>query len=184
VPISYDEFGSRFVETVLTAERVEATLERVVAGSFDTAMKLAAGIVRAEGTGDVTRIEVDRIEAAHLSFRAHMFVALELAVRISGIAHRYEGKARIELRLYPVLEEDLTIFIDVPDVTTDDVTLELKPLGRVARLLDELGSVAEQVEREIARFVNRTKEAKAALAERRIEIVPAIEAEWERRTAH
>ncbi len=182
--ISYEEFGRRFVESVLTPERVEATLERVVAGAFDTSMRLAAGIVRAEGSGEVTRIHVDQLAADFLAFRAQLSVRLDLAVRISGMAHRYEGKAKIELRLYPVLMDDLSIHVDIPDVETDDVTLDLRPLGRVAGLLDQVGSVAEQVEREIARFVNNKKQDAAAQRERRIEIIPAIEAEWERRTAH
>jgi hypothetical protein len=183
VTISYEEFGRRFIEAVLTAERVEATLARVVAGAFDTSMRLAAGIVRAEGSGEVTRLEVDRLEGDPLEFRAQLFVRLELAVRISGVPHRYEGNARIELRLYPMLQDDLSIDVDIPDATAEDVTLDLRPLGRVAGLLDQVGSVAEQVEKEIARFVNTKKEDRAARAERRIEIVPVIEAEWERRAS-
>ena len=181
--ISYEEFGRRFVESILTADRVERTLERVVSGSFETATRLAAGIVRAEGSGDVTRIEVDLLAADEPLFRAQIFARLELAVRISGVPHRYEGRARIELELRPLLCEDLSIFIEIPDVGDDAVTLELQPLGRVAGLLDQLGSVAEQTRREIARFVNTRKEGRDALRERRIEITPAIEAEWQRRSA-
>jgi len=178
--ISYEEFGRRFVESVLTADRIEKTLERVVKGSFDTSMKLAAGIVRADGSGDVTRVEVDLVAGASL-FRAQIFARLDLAVRISGVPHRYEGKARIELELRPELREDMTIFIDVAKVDAEDVTLELVPHGRVAGLLDQLGSVAEQARREVARFVNQKKDSKEALKERSIEIIPAIEAEWQRR---
>jgi hypothetical protein len=181
VTISYEEFGRRFVESVLTADRVEKTLERIVTGTFDTSMRLAAGIVRAEGSGRVTGVEVDLIAHMGLVFRAHIFAELELAVRLSGVPHRYSGKARIELELRPELRDDMSIFIDVPDVPDEAVTLELRPLGRVAGLLDQLGSVAEQTRREIARIVNARKDRADALAERRIEIVPAIEAEWERR---
>jgi hypothetical protein len=180
--IGYEEFGRRFVEHILTADRVEKTFERIVVGSFDTSTRLAAGIVRADGTGRVTRVEVDLIADASLLFRAQIFAELKLGVRLSGVRHRYRGRARIELELRPVLHDDLTIFIDVPDVTDEAVTLELDPLGRVAGLLDQLGSVAAHTRREIARFVNATKGRADALAERRIEIVPAIEAEWVRRS--
>ncbi len=182
VTISYEEFGRRFVESVLTADRVEKTLERVVSGAFETSTRLAAGIVRAEGSGRVTRVDVDLIAHVGLVFRAQIFAELELAVRLSGVPHRYSGKARIELELRPDLRDDMSIFIDMSDVSDEAVTLELHPLGRVAGLLDQLGSVADQTRREISRFVNERKERADALAERRIEIVPAIEAEWERRT--
>lgn len=181
--ISYEDFGRRFVESVLTAERIEQTLKGVVAGSFETSTRLAAGIVRAEGVGEVTSVEVDRVAGEDLFFRAQIFTRLTLAVRISGVPHRYDGKARIELDLHPVLHDDLAIFIDIPDVTDDAVTIELSPLGRVAGLLDQVGSVAEQARREIASFVNTRKEEPAAVRERRIDVVPAIEAEWSRRSA-
>lgn len=181
--ITYEEFGRRFVESILTADRVEKTLEKVVAGTFETSARLAAGIVRAEGTGQVIRIEVDLIAGSGLLFRAQIFVRLKLAVKISGVPHRYEGKARIELELRPVLQDDLSIYIDIPDTTDDAITLELQPLGRVAGLLDQVGSVADQTRREIARFVDARKQTAQALRERRIDIVPAIEAEWQRRAA-
>jgi hypothetical protein len=173
----------------------------VVDGSFDTALRMAGGLVRAEGNGEVTRLEVDLLHDERISYRANIFVELALAVRISGVpyhkrsvgsrdirgeaaagsGYRYEGWGRVTLDLHPVLHDDLTIFIEVPDVTPAEVTLELRPLGRVAGLLDQLGGVNEQVRREIVRFVNARKEDPRALEQRKIDVAWTIEAEWERR---
>jgi hypothetical protein len=61
VTISYEEFGRRLIEAIVTADRVEHALSGFASGSFDTSMKLAAGLVRAEGRGDVKRITVDSV---------------------------------------------------------------------------------------------------------------------------
>jgi hypothetical protein len=181
--ISYEEFGRRFVETVVTADRVETTLASIVAGSFDTSVKLAGGLVRADGDGKVTRLEIDQVSDEMVAFRAHLFIKLSLAVRISGVPQRYEGSGRVTLDLYPQLHDDLTIEVAVPDVTLTDVSLTLNPLGVVAGLVDQLGGVNEQVRREIVRFVNARKEEPAALEQRRIDVAQTIEAEWHRRFA-
>ena len=179
--ISYAEFGRLLVEEIVTADRVKQTLESTVAGDFDTSVKIAGGIVRADGNGSVWRIDVDRLEGEVLTFRAYLHVDLDLTVRVSGVPYRYKGKSMIELELHVALRSDLSIFVEVPDVTEADVSLELKPLGRVAGILDQIGGVSDQVQREIARFANRKKDEPAAMAERVIDLGPTIEAEWERR---
>ena len=182
--ISYDEFGRRFVEQVITADRVEATLQGVVAGSFDTGLKLAGGLVKADGSGSVTRIVVDRVAGDALTYRALLHTELDLVVRVSGIPYRYRGDGVVTLSLYAVARDDLSIFIEVPDVTEADIDLELTALGRVAAILDQLGGVNDQVVREIVRFVNQRKDEPAALEARSLDVAETIEAEWERRSSN
>jgi hypothetical protein len=181
--IGWDEFGRRLVEEIITADRVRATLESTVAGDFETEVKIAAGIVRADGKGSVWRVDVDRLEDDDdaLTYRAFLHTDLNLTVRVSGVPYRYEGKAMIQLDLRAVVRGDLTIFIDIPRVFESEVTLELAPVGRIAGVLDQIGGVSDQVAREIARFANRRKDEQATLAARTIDLSPTIEAEWERR---
>lgn len=182
--LGYEEFGRRLIETILTADRVEATLQSVVAGSFETSVRLAAGLVRAEGTGGVSKIEVDALlDDDILAFVATLHVDMNLVVRVSGMPNRYTAKGRITLSLRPIIDEDLSIFIDVPDVTAADVDLKLRPVGAVAAIIDQIGSIEEQVRREVVKFVNVRKDAKEALASRTIDVGPTIETEWERRQA-
>lgn len=183
--IGYEEFGKRLVEEIVTADRVKETLEATVAGDFDTAVKIAGGIVRADGAGRVWRVDADRVESddAALSYRAYLHTDLDLTVRVSGVPYRYTGRAMIELELRAKVRGDLSIYIEVPEVRYDDVTLELKPLGRIAGVLDQIGGVSDQVQREIVKFANARKDEPAAMAARVIDLGPTIEAEWERRRA-
>ena len=41
--------------------------------------------------------------------------------------------------------DDVRIFIEIPDVSADDVVLDLNPIGRVAAILDNLHTVNDQV---------------------------------------
>lgn len=179
--INYEEFGKRFVADVITADRVETTLSKIVSGEFETEVKMAVGLVRANGSGTVNRIEVDQVSTEHVRYRATLSIDLSLVVRVSGVPYRYEGKGRVALDLYPELHDDLSIFVHVNDVQFEDVTLTLRPTGRVAAILDQLGGIEDQVRREIVRFVNRRKDEPEALKERRLDLRATIEEEWARR---
>jgi hypothetical protein len=186
--IGFEEFGRRFVEQVVTADRVEATLANVVAGEFETEVKQAGGLVRAQGSGRVKRIDVDALadgltEETAITFRARLHLDMSLTLKVSGMPYRYIAKGLITLELRPVLHDDLSIFVEVPDVEADQVELDLRPLGTVAALLDQLGGVEEQVRREIVRFVNQRKDEPQALEQRTIDLKETIEAEWSRRSA-
>jgi hypothetical protein len=182
--IGYDEFGRRLVEAILTSDRVEHTLRGVVSGAFETSIRQAAGLVRAEGSGRVSKIDVDTLlDDDLLAFVARLHVEMHLVVRVSGVPNRYSAKGTITLALRPVIKEDLSIFIDVPDVRAEDVHLRLRPEGTVAAIIDQIGSVEDQVRREIVRFVNVRKDAPEAMEQRRVDVGQTIEAEWERRSA-
>ena len=182
--LGYDEFGRRLVETILTSDRVEQTLQAVVSGSFETSIRQAAGLVRAKGTGNVSKIDVDTLlDGDLLAFVARLHVEMKLVVRVSGVPNRYLAKGTIMLALRPVINDDLSIFIDVPNVRADDIHLELRPEGTVAAIIDQIGSVSDQVRREIVRFVNVRKDAPEAMEQRRIDVGQTIEAEWERRSS-
>ena len=129
-------------------------------GAFETSVKLAAGLVRAEGTGDVTKIHVDTLlDDDILVFVATLHVDMQVLVRVSGVPSRYTATGKMTLLLRPLIDDDLSIVIDVPKVSEADVSLKLRPSGAVASIIDQLGSVEEQVRREIVRFVNKRKDA-------------------------
>ena len=180
--IGYEEFGRRLVEAILSADRVEQTLAGVVSGAFETSIRQAAGLVRAEGSGTVSKIHVDTLlDDDILAFAATLHVDMDLVVRVSGVPNRYSATGTIRLALRPMIDEDLSIMIDIPKVTEDDVELKLRPDGAVAAIIDQLGSVEDQVRREVVRFVNQRKDAREAMEQRRIDVGATIEAEWQRR---
>jgi hypothetical protein len=184
-PVGYEDFGRAVAESIVTSDRLRQSLEAMVAGEIDMTVRMVGGIVNATGTGVVTSVQVDQLldeEASDaLCFRALIDVDLDVVVRISGVPHGYWGPARITLSLQAVPRDDLTILVEVPDASYDDVILELRPRGRMAGVIDQLGGVADQVTQRIVRYVNAKKDEPEARSLRVVELGPAIEAEWDRR---
>ena len=179
--ISYEEFGRRLIEAIVTADRVEEALKGFASGAFETSVKLAAGLVRAEGAGEVTRIHVDSLlDDDLLVFVATLHVDMQVLVRVSGVPSRYTATGKVTLVIRPLIDDDLSIVIDIPKITEADVSLKLRPSGTVASIIDQLGSVEEQVRREIVKFVNKRKDAPDAQQLRRIDVGGTIVQEWER----
>ncbi|MGH2760875.1 MAG: hypothetical protein ACRDKJ_15095, partial [Actinomycetota bacterium] len=77
--------------------------------------------------------------------------------------------------------DDLSLSIDIADVTADDIELDLRPAGTAASIVEQIGQVNAQARREVAQLVNQRKNGPEAMGHRRIDVGPAIDAEWARR---
>ncbi|MEX0874064.1 MAG: hypothetical protein WD646_05025 [Actinomycetota bacterium] len=181
-PLDYGEFGRRFVPTIVTPERVRQTVASAAAGDMTTSVRLAGGIVTAEGGGQATGVEVELLSDEPLAYRAMILAELMLNVRIARVPHRYRGRIRIPLVLTAHTYDDMTIAIDIADVAERDMELELRSLGTAAAIIERIGEVSEQVKREIAQLVNSRKDDPKLEPLRRLEMLTTIEEEWQRRT--
>lgn len=179
--VGYSEFGGLFVRHVVTPERVRDTMWSLAGGELSTSIRLAGGIVRAEGKGEVTDVSVEKRSEDPLAYRVTLLATLRLVVRVAGVPHRYDGELRVPLELRVVTKDDLSLNIDISDVTPDDIDMDLRPAGTAASFIEQIGQVNAQARREVAQIVNGRKNGVDAMAFRRIDVGPTIDAEWERR---
>ena len=179
--LSYGDFGRLFVLYVVTPERVRDTMWSLAGGELSTSIRLAGGIVRAEGKGEVTDVSVERRSDDPLAYRVTLLASLRLVVRVAGVPHRYDGDIRVPLELRVTTRDDLSLSIDISSVTADDLDMELRPAGAAASFVEQIGQVNAQARREVAQLVNERSNGPAAMAFRRIDVGPAIDAEWDRR---
>jgi hypothetical protein len=179
--LSYSEFGGLFVRQVVTPERVRDTMWSLAGGELSTSIRLAGGIVRAEGKGEVTDVSVERRSDDPLAYRVTLVATLRLIVRVAGVPHRYDGDLRVPLELRVSTKDDLSLGIDIADVGADDIDMNLRPAGTAASFVEQIGQVNAQARREVAQLVNERKNSQQAMAVRRIDVGPAIDAEWKRR---
>jgi hypothetical protein len=180
--IDYESFGPLFVEQVVTPERVRETVVLGAAGEMKTSIKLAGGLVAADGGGSVERVDVERLGSDPLVYRATIHAGLQLTVRIARIPHRFAGTLAVPLTIRAVTRDDLCIEVHIADVAPTDIELRLEPMGRAAGVVEQIGQVSEQVRREIAKLVTERLADPALEPFKFIELGPAIDAEWERRT--
>ncbi len=179
--LSYADFGGLFVRQVVTPERVRDTMWSLAGGELTTSIRLAGGIVRAEGKGEVTEVSVERRSDDPLSYRVTLLATLRLIVRVAGVPHRYDGDLRVPLELRVSTKDDLSLSIDIGDVGADDIDMDLRPAGAAASLVEQIGQVNAQARREVAQLVNGRKNGPDAMTFRRIDVGPAIDTEWRRR---
>ncbi len=180
--IEYGEFGRRLVPTIVTPERVRETVASAASGDMTTSVKLAGGIVAAEGGGQASGVDVELLTEEPLAYRATILAELMLNVRIARVPHRYRGKIRIPLVLTAYTYSDMKIEIEIADVAAREIELDLRPMGTAAAIIERIGEVSEQVKREIAQLVNTRKDDPKLDPMRKLELVGTIEEEWLRRT--
>ncbi|MGH2758681.1 MAG: hypothetical protein ACRDKJ_03850, partial [Actinomycetota bacterium] len=142
--LSYAEFGGLFVREVVTLERVRDTMWSVAGGEISTSIRLAGGIVRAEGNGEITKVSVERGSDDPLAYRVTLLATLRLVVRVAGVPQRYDGDLRVPLELRVATKDDLSLSIDIADVTADDIELDLRPAGTAASIVEQIGQVNAQ----------------------------------------
>jgi hypothetical protein len=179
--LSYGDFGRLFVRHVVSPERVRETMWSLAGGELSTSIRLAGGVVRADGQGEVTDVSVEQRSEEPMAYRVTLHASLALIVRVAGVPNRYLGDLRIPLELRVSTKDDLSLAIDIADVTADDINLDLRPAGAAASFIEQIGQVNAQARREVAGIVNKRKDAPEAMAVRRIDVGPAIDAEWQRR---
>jgi hypothetical protein len=180
--IDYGEFGRRLVPFIVTPERVRETVASAASGKMETSVKLAGGVVNAEGGGEASGVEVELISEEPLAYRATILAEIMLTVRIARVPHRYRGRIRVPLILTAHTQGDITIEIDIGDVAARDIELDLRPMGTAAAIIERIGEVSEQVKREIAQIVNVRKDDPKLDPLRKLELAGTIEEEWQRRT--
>jgi hypothetical protein len=180
-PIDYGTFGRLFVVHAVTDERVRETVAAAAGGDIRASVKLAGGLVAAEAAGELLEVAVERLSTEPLRYLARLSVRLDLIVRVARIPHRYRGTVAIPLHLTVHTTTDLVIEIDIADVSPRDIDLELQPSGAAAGFVSQVGQVSAQVRKQVALVVNERKDHPATMRQRRIDLGPAIEAEWSRR---
>jgi hypothetical protein len=180
--IDYGEFGRRLVPFIVTPARVRETVVSAASGKMETSVRLAGGVVSAVGGGEASGVEVELISDEPLAYRATILAELMLTVRIARVPTRYRGRIRIPLILTAHTFGDVTIVIDIGDVATRDIELDLRPMGTAAAIIEWIGEVSEQVKREIAQIVNQRKDDPKLDPLRKLELAGTIEEEWRRRT--
>lgn len=182
--ISYAEFGLRFVAAVVTADRVRESVARAAgSGGIDAGMKLAGGVVTAVGTGRLAEVTAVQVADNPLAYTTTLHLELSLNIKIAGIPNRFEGTVDVPIPLTVSTTQDLCIHINFGDVHYSQIDVDLKPVSAAAALIEQIGQVSEQVARQVASEVNRRKDSPAAMADRRINLAEAIDAEYERRSS-
>lgn len=153
--IDYAEFGERFVAAAVTESRIEAA----VSGMAGRGMTIGpfsigpAGLARFVAKGSVGKPTIIR-RGPHVHFDVALPVKLRVDVTLGGQRMRLEAVVDIDLKLHARTAKPLLVVIDIPPVTTRDVSFVMRAqaIGTAWELL--LDPIAKLVQREVANRIN------------------------------
>ena len=178
--LSYAEFGERFFFYAVTAERIEASLERLAGGpiAFGPIAAGPGGIahVKARGTtgaGTATPVEGDEVR-----FRLHIPVSLDLRIELGPDRHDFEVGLMVGLDLHARAEEPLRIVIDIAPPTWRDVEVKLSTQALRSSILQRVAGIDREVARFVAKYVAREIDEDEIKAARDVDIAARIEEGW------
>ncbi|WP_063046595.1 hypothetical protein [Nocardia pseudovaccinii] len=153
--IDYAEFGERFVTHAVTAERIEAAVSAmtdhgIAIGPFSLGPVGLAGFM---AEGKVGKPVILR-NGPHVTFEVTVPLTMSVKVLLGGRKMRLEAVAEIDLTLHARTADPLLIVIDIPPITSRDVSFVLR-----AQAIDSawewlLDPIAGVVQREVANRVN------------------------------
>ena len=182
--VSYQDFGAALIDGVVTPARIENAVAEVAGdrvevgplgvGPGDAASVMAKGDIGAPAAapaapeGDGTRRFVVTIP-----------VELRLSVKVAGTLHRFESTVRLRLHLsVRTATEPLSIVIDIPAPTTEDMDVDVRASGLTARVLGRLGNIDAKIRKEVVGFIAKRLGAPDAQAATIINVGDTVESMW------
>ncbi|AYF72761.1 hypothetical protein D7D52_01475 [Nocardia yunnanensis] len=153
--IDYAEFGERFVAAAVTESRIESAVSNVAGrgitiGPFGIG---PAGLARFVAKGSIGKPTVIR-RGPHVHFDVMLPVKLRVDVTLGGQRLRLEAVVEIDLTMHARTADPLLIVIDIPPVTSRDVSFVMRAqaIGTAWEVL--LNPIAQLVQREVAGRIN------------------------------
>ncbi|WP_067839907.1 hypothetical protein [Nocardia lijiangensis] len=153
--IDYADFGERFVTHAVTEERIVAAVASMAGrgmaiGPFTIGPPGLAGFIAEGKVGDPTVLRHD----PHVVFQVTVPLTLAVKVRLGGKKLRLEAVVEIDLTLHARTADPLLIVIDIPPITTRDVSFVLRAQTVESAWEWLLDPIAGLVQREVANRVN------------------------------
>ena len=175
--IGYGEWGERFFEAAVTADRVLAGVN-AMAGQQIHFGPIGVGpgrIAKVTALGEIGMATGQRTSTDPVQIRVELPVTLHFKLDLGVDVHHFDAEVAVPLLLSARARDDLAIVIDVEPPTKDDVSVELKAKGLRATVVQYAGNVDGELRRFIAKYVGRELEKPAILAARVIDIGAAID---------
>lgn len=180
-PLSYDEFGTRFMDLVLHRDRVMESINRVLgeefhlgpigAGPSRKVAKVTANGVFGTAYGEA----LNDVVGYNVNLPVNVSFNLDLGIDMLC----FDAELVLPLRLTMDLVEPLTILWRVTPPHPDAVVMTIASDSRRAAVLQKLTGLDNELRRFIVRFVERELEKPHVVRAMRIDLVNLIDNAWE-----
>lgn len=175
--IGYGEWGVRFFEAAVTAERVLAGVNAMAGQQIDVG-PLGVGpgrVAKVTAIGEIGTATGERTSTEPVQFDVRLPVTLHFKLDLGVDVHQFNADVEVPLRMTAHACGDLAIYIDIEPPSKDDITVALKAKGLRATVTQYAANVDGELRRFIAKYVTRELEAPRVVAARLVDISAAIE---------
>ena len=175
--VSYAEFGQRFFDLVVTADRLADTLAGLSGRPLEIG-PVGAGpgkIARVTVTGSIGKAAAVREEGEPLRFRVALPLEIDLLVQLPGQDARFHGVVTVAIALVARAVAPLRVVFDVTPPEPGDVEVDLVADGVRAGLLRAAAGLDEEMKRYVARYVATELDKPKARAARELDLLARID---------
>ncbi|NMN99557.1 hypothetical protein [Antrihabitans stalactiti] len=178
--ISYEEFGRRFIEHAVTAERVRGALDDLAGSSFQFG-PIGAGpgrIAKISADVDLGDIEVTRYVLDEITFELVIPIKVHLVIDLALDVHRFDVDGNVHVGLRVRTAAPLRVIVDVEPSKKKDVRIDVSPQTIRGGLLRIVASVDQEIKRFVVKYINNEIEKPHIQAARDIDVAARIDSAW------
>ncbi len=178
--ISYSDWGERFFEVAVTAERIARGVSGI-AGDPIAFGPIGAGpgkVAQVSADGVVGEASVERLSGDEVCFRLSIPVKLDLKIDLGVDSHTFHALVTVGLTLTARAAAPLRVVIDIDDPTARDVAVELSAETLRGGLLQRVAGIDREIGRFVARYVRKELDKPRVRAARDIDVAARIDGAW------
>ncbi len=180
-PVSFDEFGTRFVDLILHRDRVMESINRVLGEDF-TLGPIGAGpgrrVAKVMASGTFGTAYGEPLSDA-IGYRVNLPVKVAFDLDLQVDTMRFNADVLLPLRLTMELIEPLTILWHITPPREEEVVMQVAAEKVRSAMLQRLTGLDGEMRRFIVRFVQRELEKPHVRKAMHINLVDLIDNAWE-----
>jgi hypothetical protein len=180
--VSYSDFGEEFFRRAVTAERILGAVN-VLAGQPIELGPIGVGpgrLVKVTAHGDIGEAQSEPVEGPDIAFRVVLPVALSFEVDLGLEVQRFKAMLTVPLVLTARAAEGLIVFLDILPPRRDQIGIDLRADGLRASVLNRVAGIEGEVQRFVAKYIDRELDKSYVQKARIIDVAGAIDSAWDR----
>lgn len=180
--LSYEDFGVRFFQHAVTAERIQAAFANSVGKDIEFGPKSAGPgrVATIMARGRVDDVSVVQNADNPLNFQIVLAVGLRLSIGLAAHEHNYNIRLKLRLNMSTYAAEPLRLVIDIGPPKPDEVDAVVEPEGLRAAALRRVARIDQELRRYVAKYIAREIEKPNIQRFRDIDIAERIDQTWSR----
>lgn len=179
--LTYEEFGRRFFEVVVTEERVAEAFAAITGDEIEMpTMRQGPGkFAKVTAKVKVQEPKVSRNLGDTITFSIHIPLVIDLLLDVVLDKQQFTVAGDISLRAVAKAAEPLIIVIDVAKPRPSDIAVRVSSSSLRGELLRIVGGVDGEIRRFIAKYVAEQIDSPESQAAQNIDVAESVAATWD-----